>query len=148
MLGWGVVVAVHLLAAVAWVGGMFSMMVVLRPSLAGLDELTRMDVTVRSLKRLFLVVWHAMPIMIITGYAMLFGVYGGFGEAPWPIHIMNLLGLIMSGIFLWVFFGPWKEFNAAPQMLLLQRIRNVVTINLALGVITICVGGLSSFASS
>ena len=65
------------------------------------------------LGRFFRLIWHAMPIMLLTGYALLFGWYGGFVGAGWHIHAMHLTALIMAATFVAIVTGPWKEFRAA-----------------------------------
>ena len=45
--------AIHLLAATAWVGGMLYALVVLRPALAVLDTPARMQMHMLTLKRFF-----------------------------------------------------------------------------------------------
>ena len=98
--------AVHLLGAVLWVGGMFFAYLVLRPSLAVLEPPQRMLLHAQVFKRFFLIVWHAMPALLLTGYALLFGWYGGFRGAGWHVHAMHLTALIMAGIFVALFTGP------------------------------------------
>jgi len=61
--------ALHLLGAVVWVGGMFFALLVLRPSLAVLEPPQRLALHMQVFRRFFLIVWHAMPAVIITGYA-------------------------------------------------------------------------------
>src|SRR3712207_8784918 len=42
-----------------------------------------------ALRRFFLVVWHAMPALLLTGWALLFFWYGGFrgaGRHIPPVH--------------------------------------------------------------
>ena len=62
--------ALHLLCAVLWVGGMFFSYVVLRPSMLAIEAPQRMILHTRVFRRFFLVIWHAMPIAIISGFAM------------------------------------------------------------------------------
>ena len=140
---WSVVLALHILSAVIWVGGMFFALVVLRPSLSGLEPAPRVAVHNQVFRRFFLVIWHVMPIALITGYAMLFGVYGGFGGANWAIQTMQGLGLIMAAVFLAVFFGPWPRFRAAVSPAragaAADMIRKLILLNLVLGLVTACV---------
>jgi uncharacterized membrane protein len=142
---WSWVLAIHILGAVLWVGGMFFALMVMRPSLATLDPATRLALHVPVLKRFLLVVWHAMPLMLITGWLMVFGVYGGFANLPLPVNLMQLLGIVMAIVFLVLFFGPWKRFRAAPAPDLLERIRRLITVNLWLGIITVVLGALGHF---
>ena len=85
MNAWSLVLALHLLCIVIWVGGMFFALVVLRPSLSTLYPAQRIAMLSQVFRRFFLVIWHVMPLALISGYAMLFGVYGGFRGANWSI---------------------------------------------------------------
>ena len=145
MIIWGLVLAIHLLAAVLWVGGMAFALWVLRPSLAALEPPQRLAMHVAVLRRFLLVIWHAMPLVLITGYLMVWGVYGGFANLPWPINLMQLTGLVMAAIFLVLFFGPWKPMRRAPDPAPLDRIRRLITINLWLGLVTVVLGAFGHF---
>lgn len=143
MTGWAVVLAIHILCAVIWVGGMFFALLVLRPSLAALEPAQRMTLHEQVFRRFFLIVWHVMPLALITGYAMLDGVYGGFSRADWHINLMQLLGLVMAAIFVVIFFAPWARFRRdEDRPAQLDAIRRLITINLVLGLITIAVAAL------
>ena len=54
------------------------------------------------------------------------------------------LGLIMSAVYLYIFFGPYKRFrrtaDRAAMVSALDSIRKMIGVNLVLGVITIVVG--------
>ena len=60
---------------------------------------------------------------------------------------MQTLAIVMAGIFLWIFFGPWKRLRRAirPGPEILSRIRQLIAVNLALGGLTIAV---SAFANA
>jgi uncharacterized membrane protein len=135
--------ALHVLSAVLWVGGMFFAYVVLRPSLAVLDPPQRMLLHNQVFRRFFLVVWHAMPLIILTGLAMLFGYYGGMAQATWPIHTMLTLGLIMAAVFIAIVFGPYRRFRRTTDRKLmvgsLDTIRKLIGVNLVLGLVTVVV---------
>ncbi len=133
--------AVHVLSAVAWVGGMFYALVVLRPALGVLDNSVRLQVHMLTLKRFFLVVWHAMPLMLLTGWGMI-GLAGwGMGHLPWYVNAMQGLALVMAAVFLFTFFGPYRRLRRAirPGPEILGRIRTLVTANLVLGVVVIVI---------
>jgi uncharacterized membrane protein len=142
---WDLVLVLHILGAVVWVGGMFFALAVLRPSLGVLEPVQRLALHLQVFRRFFLVVWHAMPIVLISGYAMLFGVFGGFPGAPWNVHVMHLLGLIMAVVFIVLFFGPWRVLRAQPGPAGVDRIRTLVTVNLVLGFCTILVAALGHY---
>ncbi len=133
---YGVLKAVHVLCAVVWVGGMFFAYVVLRPSMAVLEPAQRMALHGQVFRQFFLVIWHAMPLIVLTGFAMIFAVFGGMAGVRWNVHVMLLLGLIMAAIFLAIFFGPYRTFRAAPGPAPLDTIRKLIGINLILGLLT------------
>jgi len=139
-----ILLALHILAAAAWVGGMLYALVVLRPALAVLDATPRLQVHMLTLKRFFLVVWHAMPIMLITGWGMIGLVGWSMALLPWYVNAMQALGLVMAGVFLWAFFGPYRRLRRAirPGPELLNRIRLLITVNLALGTAVIVIASL------
>jgi uncharacterized membrane protein len=136
--------AIHLLSATIWVGGMFYALFILRPSLNLLDAMPRLQVHLQTLKRLFAIVWIAMPAMLLTGWAMIFAGWGGFAGLPWYINAMQTMGLLMALIFLYVYFDPYQRLRRAirPGPELLARIRTLMTINLVLGCLTIIAGSL------
>ena len=136
--------ALHLLAASAWVGGMAYALLVLRPALSVLDPAPRLQVHMLTLKRFFLIVWHAMPIMLLTGWGMIGAAGWGMAHLPWYVNVMQALALVMAGVFLWAFFGPFRRLRRAirPGPELLDRIRLLITVNLVLGVAVIVVASL------
>jgi uncharacterized membrane protein len=140
---WGWVLAVHVLCAVIWVGGMFFAYVVLRPSLSVLEPIQRIALHTQIFRRFFLIVWHVMPLILLSGFAALFGLFGGPATAPWNISVMMLLGLIMSAVFLLIVFGPYARFrrstDRATIVASMDRIRKLIGVNLVLGVLTVVV---------
>jgi uncharacterized membrane protein len=145
--------AIHVLFAALWVGGMAFAILALRPALAVLEAPQRLALMGRVHKRFFLVVWHAMPLVLATGYLLLFGYYGGFRGAGWHVHLMHLAGLLMAAIFLAIVFGPWKQMRAAlaasdqaAAAASNERIRQLVTFNLALGLLTVGVAAWGRLA--
>jgi len=140
--------ALHLLGAVLWVGGMFFALIVLRPSLAVLQPADRLALHAQVFRRFFLIVWHAMPITLLTGFGMV-GLMGGFGAVGWNVHLMVLTGLAMSVVFAAIFFVPWRDMraalagrNPAEAVAALGRIRLLITISLVLGLLTVVVAAL------
>ena len=117
------------------------------PALAVLDPAPRSQVHLLALKRFFLVVWHAMVLTIAAGYAMVFGVYGGFANLPWQVSTMMTLGLLMAAVFLFLFFGPYKRLRRAirPPATLLVGIWRLMGVSLALGVATVVVASLGHY---
>jgi uncharacterized membrane protein len=143
MNGLAVLKAVHVLCAVLWVGGMFFAYGVLRPSLSVLEPPQRLALHAQVFRRFFLVVWHAMPLIILSGFVMLFGYYGGMAGAGWPVHAMMGLGLVMAAIFIAIVFGPYRRFRRATDRAVmvpaLDSIRRLIGINLVLGLVTVVI---------
>ena len=136
---YGVLKALHVLSAVAWVGGMLFAYVVLRPSLSVLEPPQRIALHSQVFRRFFLIVWHAMPLIVLTGFIMIFAVFGGMAAVAGPVHVMMLLGLVMSAIFLAIFFGPYRTFRTSPGPAPLDAIRKLIGINLLIGIVTIVI---------
>ena len=145
----GVLLLLHLLGVVLWVGGMGFGVMALRPSLAALEAPVRLSLMGRVHTKFFRIVWVAMPLVLISGYLLLFGVYGGFRGVTWPIHVMHLLGLVMAGIFAAIWFGPYRMLmralaegteGLAMAAACNERIRKLVGANFSLGVIAIAMG--------
>ena len=147
-----VLVALHALAAVLWVGGMFFALIVLRPSAGSLEPPARVALWHRVFSRFFPWVWASIAVLLVSGYAMLFLRFGGFAGASLHIHLMQATGLLMMLLFLHLFFAPWRRFcravaAGAPAEAgkALDQIRRIVVINLVLGVITVAVGASGRF---
>ena len=145
-------IAVHALAAVVWVGGMFFAYQVLRPAAAGRALAERLPLWSRVFGRFFLWVWLSVIALLVTGYGMIFGVYGGMAAAGTHIHIMHGLGWLMFLAFGHLFFVPWKRLRTAlgagsldEAARHLNQIRWIVAVNLALGLIVVVVASGGRF---
>jgi uncharacterized membrane protein len=140
------VLAVHVLCAVIWVGGMFFAYLVLRPSLGVLEPVQRIALHTQVFRRFFLVIWHAMPLILLSGFTMLFVFDGGAAGAAWNINAMMLIGLIMSAVFVLIIFGPYARFrrttDRATAVASIDRIRKLIGANLVLGIITVVVAAM------
>jgi uncharacterized membrane protein len=64
----------------------------------------------------------------------------------WNVHLMLLLGLIMSAVFLLIVFGPYARFrrttDRATAAASIDRIRQLIGINLVIGIVTVVVAFL------
>ena len=136
----------HALSAVVWVGGMFFAHQVLRPAAAALEPGPRLALWSRVLGRFFAWVIAAVGLLLVTGYAMVFGVYAGFGGIGLHIHLMQGIGILMMLLFFHLYFAPWRRFRAAVARedwaeggRQLGQIRTIVTINLVLGLVVVAI---------
>lgn len=145
-------IALHILAAVIWVGGMFFAYMVLRQSVGPLAPEVRLALWHRVFGRFFPWVWASIVVLLGSGYSMMFIHFGGFAGAGLHIHVMQGIGIVMMLLFLHLFFGPWRRFchavetkalpEAAKQ---LDQIRRIVAANLVLGLLTVIVGASGRF---
>jgi uncharacterized membrane protein len=145
-------VALHALAGVAWVGGMFFAYMCLRPSAGPLEPRLRLALWQRVFSRFFPWVWASIAVLLASGYAMLFLHFGGFKGAGVHIHVMQATGIVMMLLFLHLFFAPWRRFSRAVEAghfdsaaHSLNQMRRIVAINLVLGLITIAAGASGRF---
>ncbi len=144
--------ALHLLAAIFWVGGMAFAYWMLRPAAGPLDPPMRLPLWRRVFARFLPWVGVAIVVLLGSGYAMLAKYFGGFAAAPTYVNVMQGLGWLMVLLYLHLIFAPWKRLRAAldQNALLdaskaLNQIRMLVAINLALGIIVVIVGGTGRY---
>ncbi|MFC1589009.1 CopD family protein [Pseudomonadota bacterium] len=136
-------IALHLLATVIWVGGMFFAHMALRPAAAQvLEPPLRLSLFVQVFKHFFLWVWVAIITLLISGYWMVYSFYGGFGNVGMHIHLMNGISTIMMVIYMYIFFVPYRKLRHAVIVENFQegganlaKIRRLVGINLLLGLL-------------
>ncbi len=133
----------HVLGVVVWVGGMFFAYMALRPVAADvLEPPQRLALWAGVFGKFFPWVWLSVLLILLTGLHML--ALMGWIAAPLYVLAMLAAGLLMMLIYIVVFFAPyaklkravaeqnWKAGGAA-----LGQIRQLIGINLILGVLTI-----------
>jgi uncharacterized membrane protein len=138
----------HLAGVVFWVGGMFFAWMCLRPvAAAQLEPPARLKLWAGVFARFFPWVWASVALILLSGLWTLLLV--GFKNAPLHWHLMLTLGLLMSGLFVYVVLQPYATLQAAVAAQYwpaggqaLGRIRQLVGINLLLGAVTIAVATL------
>lgn len=148
MIAFALTLAIHTLAAVIWVGGMFFAHFALRPAALDLAPPERLGLWRRVLPRFFNWVWLSIAALLVTGYGVLFlGYRGGLTGGALHIDLMQATGLLMMINFTYLYFGPFRTFKrhvdaaAYPDAAVsLGRVRTIVTINLVLGLFTTAVG--------
>jgi uncharacterized membrane protein len=138
-------VPIHQVAAIIWVGGMFFAHMALRPAAQlTLEPPARLALFASTFRQFFRWVWISVIALLITGFILLFSYFGGMKGAPVHVHLMLTLGLVMTGIYAFIFFVPYQklkqhvttqEWPAAGGNLAL--IRKLVVTNLTLGLIIV-----------
>jgi len=143
----------HVISAVIWVGGMFFAYNFLRPA-AGqmLEPPLRLTLWVAVFKRFFPYVWLSVVLLPVTGYLMVFAIWGSLADAPIYVHIMNGVGITMILIYMHVFFAPFKRLKLAVSEArwpdggrALAQIRILVAVNMALGVLVVIVASAGRY---
>ena len=142
----------HLLGAVVWVGGMFAAYLCLRPAAGPLEPPQRLALWRRFFQKFFPWVWVSVLLLLATGYWMLVVHFGGFKGAPLYVNLMQTLGLVMAALYVWLFHGPWLKFKRAVDAQdwsmaggHLNRIRQIIAVNLPLGLVVTVIGGTGRF---
>ncbi len=146
-------IALHLLSAVIWVGGMFFAYMALRPAAAAiLEPPQRLQLWVQVFKLFFIWVWLSIIAILITGYWMLFSFFGGFENAGMHIHIMHGAGIVMVLIYLHVFFAPYRRLRHAvivqdyPEgARRLAQLRKLIALNLSIGLVVVVVASAGRY---
>lgn len=146
-------IALHVLAAVIWVGGMFFAYMAMRPAVAQVvDASQRGALWCHTLSLFFLWVWLAVVVLLVTGYWMVFSYFGGMAGAGWHVHAMQGLGLLMMLLFLHVYFAPFRRLKQAVAQGDQQegqrrvgQIRRLVGVNLILGLIVVVIGSAGRY---
>jgi len=149
----GLWIAIHILAAAFWVGGMYFAHQCLRPAAElHLTPPQRLVLWRGVFRRFFSRVWMAIAALLISGYMMVFIYLGDFANLGLHVHLMQASGWVMIGLYLHVYFGPYRrlkeclnkeDFPAAGVQQ--AKIRKLVGINLVLGVITMLLGATGRY---
>ena len=133
----------HLLAAIAWVGGMFFAYFCLRPSAAEvLAPAKRLPLWLATLERFLGYMTLAVLTVLASGLGMLWPV--GLQAAPVGWHVMLVLGLVMASVYAYIHARLLPKLRAGCRAAdwpaaaqVLNGIRRLVALNLALGVATV-----------
>jgi uncharacterized membrane protein len=152
--------AVHLLAVIAWVGGMFFMLMCLRPAVHEvLEAPPRVRLMHATLRRFLRIVGLAVLAILVSGAAMIFMAWRDRAAAglafnmPLDWYAMVALFFAMLAVFLHVRFPlfarvtramaaqAWPDAGAA-----LSAIRWEVAINLVLGIFIVVIVRLGAAA--
>lgn len=144
-------ITLHLLGAMVWVGGMFFAHMALRPAAVEvLEPPQRLPLMKRTLDRFFPWVWVAIALILSSGYGVLVGILGA--GAGLHVHVMHSIALIMVALFCYIYFLPYRQMGQALQAgdlpgagIQLAAIRRIIGINLVLGLLTTVIGTAKPF---
>lgn len=140
----------HILGVIVWVGGMFFAYVILRPAATTLQPADRLTLWSNCLRTFLKWVWVALLTILISGHVLLMDM-GGIASAAIYVKLMMTAGWVMTAIFLFLFFFPYRTLRAAvvaeewaKASESLSLIRRCVAINLVLGLATVVATGLKA----
>jgi uncharacterized membrane protein len=142
--------AVHLLAAVFWVGGMACIWCFARGGSARSGRCGCRSGGACSP----ILPWVGVSVvaLLASGVAMIFLAFDKPSSAPPYVQVMATTGIVMMLLFLHLIFAPWRRFRdavdrgALPEAAKsLNQIRIIVGINLLLGILTIVIGGTGRY---
>ena len=139
--------ALHLLAALIWVGGMFFAWMILRPAaVTTLEPPARLRLWLEVFRRFFQWVWPAVLVLPFTGVGMLHLSSASLEAAPRYVHMMIGLYVAMLALFVRVSALLLPQLRAAVNAenwpeggAVLGRIRRVVGFNLLIGLALVTV---------
>lgn len=129
----------HFAGAVVWLGGMAFVLLALRPvAIVQLPPPARVPLLAAVLRRFFVLVWISIAALLASGAYMVGAV--GLKYATVGVHAMLTIGLVMIGIFGYIWFAPFRHLQAASAAQdwpaagrQLARIHPLVVTNFALG---------------
>ncbi|NOT17270.1 MAG: hypothetical protein HOP20_04275 [Sulfuriferula sp.] len=140
----------HILSVVIWVGGMFFAYMALRPVAAEcLEPPQRLRLWAGVFARFFPWVWGSVAVILGSGLHLMMSM--GMPPAHY-VTIMLVLGVVMMLLFAHVFFAPYKRLKRAVAAqdwpaggAALGQIRQLIAINLSLGLVTVTVATLGVY---
>jgi uncharacterized membrane protein len=146
-----VLIFLHLAGVIIWVGGMFFAHYCLRPvAVLQMAPPQRLPLLAGVLGRFFAVVAVAVGVILGSGFAMMAIV--SFRNALPHWHVMMTTGLLMAGIFAWIYGALYPRLAAGVAAqdwpaagAVLDRIRKLVAFNLHLGFLTIAIATLGAY---
>lgn len=143
---WALANALHQLGTIVWVGGMFFAHMALRPAASELlDPPLRLPLMLRVFDRFFPWVWAAVILLWVSGLWVFLRLFGGM--AGMHVHLMMGSALLMTLLFSYIWFGPYRQMKALVAQSNWQAaagrlalIRRIILTNLLLGLIAAVLG--------
>ena len=137
-----IVVPLHTLATIIWLGGLFFLCFMFQPGTHQPDATMALSSWQRVLSRFFGWAWVSLALILISGISIVFLEFGGFSGIP-SIHRGNMLiGIPAIILFGYLYFRPWQRFRRAMSCKdwsaaenSLRQARIIMAIILALGLI-------------
>jgi uncharacterized membrane protein len=134
--------ALHQLASIVWIGGMFFAHFALRPTIKQmLEPPARIQVALGVFRRFFPWVWASIATLWVSG--LWIGIVVFEKKLALHVHVMMGTGLLMTLVFVFLYAVPYRKMRAAVEYENWRRasakfstIRKLMAFNLMLGLIT------------
>lgn len=145
--------SIHAITAVLWIGGIFLAYRIVRPTLMEVEPPVRLTLWYGVFKRFFPWVWLFILLLVISGYWDWYNRFESFATAPFYLHLMQGVGWLMIGLFVWLYFVPFAKFKhfveqknfAKAGQILNNKMRPVIATNLFLGIFETIIGASGPF---
>ncbi|RUM47078.1 MAG: hypothetical protein DSY47_07180 [Hydrogenothermus sp.] len=123
---------IHIIAVLIWIGGMLYTLFILRPSLSVIGE--KKGIFMKSIMdKFFPLVWIAIATLILTeGYKAHYFISS-------PLFILKLVIYIVMVInFSYIYFGLYKKLPSAEnKQEIMAKITTLIKVNFTLGIVII-----------
>lgn len=148
----GLVLGLHLVAIVVWLGGLFFVTFVAAPSIGRLDPATARPLWRRLLASFLVFGGASLVVIIATGIAMVFLTFGGYAHIP-DLHRVNMMiGIPAIVLFGYIAAVPWRRLRHACDAnddasadRNIRLARALLAIVLGLGLMATIVSGLARY---
>lgn len=146
-----IALAVHVVAASLWVGGIFFSYVILQPAVSqALDPPARVKLWAATFEQYYRWALYAAVLLLISGYFLAYSLYGDYLAGGWRIWLMQALGILLMLNTLHARFAPFRRLQKtvinkdwARGAVYLTQLRKQLLGNLVLGlaIVIIASGG-------
>lgn len=135
---WSLILALHVISIVFFIGGGACVILVLYPSLSLLSVKDRQSVYIQTFKRFFRAFSHSLLTMLVSG-CLLIVHEGGFAHTSWSTTLMEVIGILVTLWFIQLYRGPYRKVQRAlrPDAALFDKIKNQIALMVVLSVVAI-----------
>ena len=127
-----VILWLHILAVLVWIGGMFYTLFVLKPNLGQLGD-KKLQFLKSIMDKFFPFVWASIIVLFITG-----GIKAKYFVNIPLFDLKLFIYFVMVLVFSYIYFGLYKKIPTAENKPpIFMKISNLITLNFILGLIVI-----------
>jgi uncharacterized membrane protein len=103
--------AIHIVSAILWIGGLSMALVILKPGVLAVDGQMRLAIWHREFTFVLPWSWVCIAALVLSGFAMVFIGFGELTQPPVHIRWMMGLGLLAVGIYAYFQYRLWRHFR-------------------------------------